>query len=38
MVEDDGRGSPGSMDDADGRPASTKSGDSDYPETSTKVS
>ncbi|XP_075988641.1 neurofibromin 1 isoform X5 [Anticarsia gemmatalis] len=36
IVEDDGRGSPGSMDDTDGRPASTKSGDSDYPESSTK--
>ncbi|CAH0699543.1 unnamed protein product [Spodoptera exigua] len=35
MVEDDGRGSPGSTDDTE-RPSSTKSGDSDYPETSTK--
>ncbi|KAJ8707683.1 hypothetical protein PYW07_011360 [Mythimna separata] len=35
MVEDDGRGSPGSTDDTE-RPPSTKSGDSDYPENSTK--
>ncbi|XP_050557964.1 neurofibromin isoform X9 [Spodoptera frugiperda] len=35
MVEDDGRGSPGSTEDTE-RPSSTKSGDSDYPETSTK--
>lgn len=37
MVEDDGRGSPGSTDDTEGRPSSTKSGDSDYPEAATKV-
>ncbi|XP_013143458.1 PREDICTED: neurofibromin isoform X1 [Papilio polytes] len=35
-VDDDGRGSPGSTDDTTDRPSSTKSGDSDYPETSTK--
>ncbi|XP_073965358.1 neurofibromin 1 isoform X2 [Choristoneura fumiferana] len=33
VVEDDGRGSPGSTDEATERPSSTKSGDSDYPET-----
>ncbi|KAJ2943372.1 hypothetical protein O0L34_g12181 [Tuta absoluta] len=33
VADDDGRGSPGSVDD---RPASTKSGDSDYPEHSNK--
>ncbi|KAJ0182942.1 hypothetical protein K1T71_000918 [Dendrolimus kikuchii] len=36
VVDDDGRGSPGSIDDATERPSSTKSGDSDYPESSTK--
>lgn len=36
VVDDDGRGSPGSVDDTE-RPASTKSADSDYPETTTKV-
>ncbi|XP_049883616.1 neurofibromin isoform X3 [Pectinophora gossypiella] len=37
VVEDDGRGSPGSTDETTERPSSTKSdGDSDYPETSTK--
>ncbi|KAG6459574.1 hypothetical protein O3G_MSEX011449 [Manduca sexta] len=36
VVDDDGRGSPGSTDDTTERPSSTKSGDSDYPETSTK--
>ncbi|XP_061727749.1 neurofibromin [Cydia pomonella] len=32
VVEDDGRGSPGSTDEATERPSSTKSGDSDFPE------
>ncbi|XP_026322570.1 neurofibromin [Hyposmocoma kahamanoa] len=36
VVEDDGRGSPGSTDETTERPSSTKSGDSDYPESSTK--
>ncbi|XP_028172270.1 neurofibromin, partial [Ostrinia furnacalis] len=36
VVEDDGRISPGSTDDATDRPSSTKSGDSDYPETCIK--
>ncbi|GBP88691.1 Neurofibromin [Eumeta japonica] len=36
VVDDDGRGSPGSLEDGTERPASTKSGDSDYPEASTK--
>ncbi|XP_060809014.1 neurofibromin [Amyelois transitella] len=36
VVEDDGRISPSSTDDVTERPSSTKSGDSDYPETSTK--
>ncbi|KAL0809300.1 hypothetical protein ABMA28_011514 [Loxostege sticticalis] len=36
VVEDDGRMSPGSTDDATDRPSSTKSGDSDYPDPCTK--
>ncbi|CAG9794508.1 unnamed protein product [Diatraea saccharalis] len=36
VVEDDGRVSPASADDVTDRPSSTKSGDSDYPEPSTK--
>ncbi|KAM3956254.1 LOW QUALITY PROTEIN: neurofibromin 1 [Aphomia sociella] len=36
VVDDDGRMSPSSTDDVNERPSSTKSGDSDYPDTSTK--